>query len=145
MNLDFCKLDEDNFKECVGLSVREDQPFVAPNMRSLAQAYLNPEAIPRAIYVEDVMVGFIMYLVDRGSGELYLWRFMIDQAHQGKGYGTAALAYLERIARAEPGIVRMKLSTSPANANGIKVYTKFGFVDTGILDDGEEIFVKELR
>ncbi|MDP3180144.1 MAG: GNAT family protein, partial [Spirochaetaceae bacterium] len=71
--------------------------------------------------------------------------FMIDQRHQGKGYGTAALGLLERIARAEPGIVRLKLSTSPENTNGIKIYTKFGFVDTGILDDGEEVFVKELR
>jgi len=83
--------------------------------------------------------------VDRGGGELYLWRFMMDKGQQGKGYGTAALGLLERIARAEPGVVRMRLSTSPDNANGIKVYTKFGFMDTGILDDGEEVFVKELR
>jgi diamine N-acetyltransferase len=145
VNIDFRRIDEDNFEECVGLSVREDQRFVAGNLRSLAQAWLNPEALPRAIYADALMVGFIMYLVDRGAGKLYLWRFMIDQRHQGKGYGTAALGLLERIARAEPGIVRMELSTSPDNANGIKVYTKFGFVDTGILEDGEEIFVKELR
>ncbi|MBL8965908.1 MAG: GNAT family N-acetyltransferase [Spirochaetaceae bacterium] len=145
MNIDFRKIDEDNFDECVGLSVREDQRFVASNLRSLAQAWLNPEALPRAIYVENVMVGFVMYLVDSGGGKLYLWRFMIDQRHQGKGYGTAALGLLERIARALSGVVRMELSTAPDNANGIKVYTKFGFVDTGILDDGEEVFVKELR
>ena len=145
MNIEFRKIDDDNFDECVKLSVREDQPFVATNLRSLAQAAINPEAVPRAIYVEDEMVGFIMYLVDRGSGRIYLWRLMIDQRFQGRGYGTAALGMLERIARAEPGVVRLKLSTSPDNANGIKVYTKFGFVDTGILDDGEEIFEKELR
>jgi diamine N-acetyltransferase len=145
MNIDFRAVDEDNFDECLALSVRDDQRFVASNIKSLAQAWLNKEAIPRAIYAENAMVGFIMYLVDRGSGELYLWRFMIDQRHQGKGYGNAALGLLERIARAEPGIVRMKLSTAPDNANGIRIYTKFGFVDTGILDDGEEVFVKELR
>ena len=145
MNIEFRKIDEDNFDECVKLSVREDQPFVAANIRSLAQSAINPDAVPRAIYVEDEMVGFIMYLVDHGSGRIYLWRLMIDQRFQGRGYGTAALGMLERIARAEPGVVRLKLSTSPENAKGIKVYTKFGFVDTGILDDGEEIFVKELR
>jgi len=145
MNIDFRKVDEDNFDECVGLAVREDQRFVASNLKSLAQASFSPEAVPRAIYAENAMVGFAMYIIDRGSGELYLWRLMIDQRFQGKGYGSAALALLERIARAEPGIVRMKLSTSPKNSNGIKVYTKFGFVDTGILDDGEEVFVKELR
>lgn len=145
MNIEFREIDDDNFDECVALAVREDQPFVASNLKSLAQAFVNRAAVPRAIYVEGAMVGFLMYLVDRGGGELYLWRFMMDKGQQGKGYGSAALALLERIARAEPGVVRMRLSTSPDNANGIKVYTKFGFVDTGILDDGEEVFVKELR
>ncbi|HOX18265.1 MAG TPA: GNAT family N-acetyltransferase [Spirochaetales bacterium] len=145
MNIEFRELDDDNFDECVALAVRADQPFVASNMKSLAQACINRAAVPRAIYVEGAMVGFLMYLVDRGGGELYLWRFMMDKGQQGKGYGTAALGLLERIARAEPGVVRMRLSTSPDNANGIKVYTKFGFMDTGILDDGEEVFVKELR
>lgn len=145
MNIDFRIVGDENFDECVGLAVRDDQRFVASNLKSLAQASFHPEGVPRAIYVEGRMVGFLMYIVDRGSGELYLWRFMIDMDHQGKGYGSAALALLERIARAEPGIVRMKLSTNPDNANGIRVYRRFGFVDTGILDEGEEVFVKELR
>lgn len=145
MTMEFRQVNEDNFKECVGLSVRDDQPFVATNIKSLAQAAINPEAVPRAIYADGTMVGFLMYIVDRGSGELYLWRFMIDQRYQGKGYGTAALGLLERMARAEPGIVRIKLSTEPSNSNGIKVYSSVGFMDTGILEDDEEVFIKELR
>ena len=32
------------------------------------------------------------------------------------------------------------LSTNPDNAYGIKVYEKFGFRDTGVLDEDEEVF-----
>ncbi|WP_246275541.1 hypothetical protein [Brasilonema bromeliae] len=45
----------DNFYECISLEVNESQQgFIAPNVKSLAEAYVNPTLFPLAIY--DVKV-----------------------------------------------------------------------------------------
>jgi diamine N-acetyltransferase len=89
------------------------------------------------------MVGFAMYTLDVVAGELCLCRFMIDHRCQGRGYGKAALDILRRIAEDSPGILRMRLGTAPSNANGIRFYEEFGFIDTGSMEDDEEVFVLE--
>jgi len=144
MAVHFRDIDGRNLDQCVGLKVRDDQPFVAPNVYSIAQAGVEPGWVTRAIHSGETMVGFAMYTIDEKLSELYLCRFMIDRDHQGKGYGRAALELLKEIALAAPGVSRMRLSTSPENSNGIRIYERFGFVDTGEIEDGEEVFVLEL-
>jgi len=145
MSLSLREFTANNFRECVKLKVRDDQPFVASNVYSIAQSKVEPEWIIKGIYSDETMVGFMMYLFDYQEKMLYLCRFMIDQRYQHQGYGKGALDLLKKIAMADPGIERMELSTNPDNAYGIRVYEKFGFVDTGVLDDGEEVFVLDLQ
>jgi len=145
MSITFRQITTETFRECIGLKVREDQRFVASNVYSIAQSRIEPEYVPLAIYHDETMVGFIMYSIDPVKGELYLCRFMIDEKYQGKGYGKESLALLRKIAEDTPGIGRIELSTKPDNRHGIKVYEKAGFEDTGVLDDGEEVFVLKLR
>jgi diamine N-acetyltransferase len=104
-----------------------------------------PEYLPLAIYNDETMVGFIMYKLDYNKRELYLCRFMIDIQYQGKGYGKESLDLLKSIGGNTSGIDKIELSTKPDNHHGIKVYEKAGFKDTGILDDGEEVFVLEIN
>jgi diamine N-acetyltransferase len=91
------------------------------------------------------MVGFAMYTIDDEKAELYLCRFMIDQRYQGNGFGRAALDILKSTAMNESGVKRLRLSTEPNNHRGIRIYENFGFVDTGEMEDGEEVFVLELN
>ncbi len=91
------------------------------------------------------MVGFLMYAPFYEKNELYLCRFMIDHKHQGKGYGKAALNKLKEIALRDENIQKITLSTNPKNANGIRIYEKFGFVDMNIKDEGEEVFTLDLK
>ena len=87
----------DNNREAVlALSVRKDQPFVAPNDVSLRQAdEANAEkpgmARPFAIYADEKLVGFCMFVFNPEEEDeddrYWLWRFMIDKNEQGKGYG----------------------------------------------------------
>jgi diamine N-acetyltransferase len=135
----------ENWHECIQLRVRDDQPYVAPNLYSIAQSKVEPRWIPMAVYNDETMVGFIMYELDYRNKQLYLCRFMIDQRYQHKGYGKGTLDILREIAMRDPGIEKVELSTNPKNAHGIKVYTRYGFRDTGILDDGEEVFVLDLQ
>jgi len=70
---------------------------VAPNALSIAQAYFCPEAWFRAIHADDELVGFLMFYDPSLTAapeepHFYLWRLMIDRAHQGRGHGRAALA-----------------------------------------------------
>ena len=130
----------ENWMECIRLSVRDDQGFVAPNVFSIAQAKVEPQWVIKAIYSDETMVGFAMYEFCYEERLLYLCRFMIDARYQHNGYGRGALELLKEIAISDPDVDKIELSTSPKNEYGIKVYERFGFKDTGVLDEDEEVF-----
>lgn len=132
------KIDEANFYDVLKLKVREDQQeYVARNIFSLAQAWLYyEEARPFAIYADETPVGFFMASVNKDKPEFGIWRFMIDEKYQGKGYGHAALklaiCYLKK-----QGAKEIVLSYEPENKNAALLYEKEGFVLTGEIDEGE--------
>ena len=141
-------IDDTNREAVLKLTVREDQPFVAPNDVSLRQAdEANAEdpgvARPFAIYADDKLVGFCMFAFDPEEEDpddrFWLWRFMIDKSEQGKGYGQAALAEIIKYFR-DNGADQLWLSTEPENECGVHVYHKAGFKETGDIDDGEAVF-----
>lgn len=147
MDIRLMPINEDNKEAVLSLSTREDQPFCAPNSYSLEQAEeCNAEAPgvarPFAIYAEDKLVGFCMFVFDPDDEEeddrYWLWRFMIDQNEQGKGYGQAALAEIIRYFQ-DWGADRLFLSTEPENECGVHIYHKAGFEETGEIDDGEAV------
>ena len=141
-------IDDTNREAVLKLTVREDQPFVAPNDVSLRQAdEANAEdpgvARPFAIYADEKLVGFCMFAFDPEEEDpddrYWLWRFMIDRSEQGKGYGQAALAEIIKYFR-DNGADQLWLSTEPENECGVHVYHKAGFKETGDIDDGEAVF-----
>ncbi|MBR7032396.1 MAG: GNAT family N-acetyltransferase [Clostridia bacterium] len=147
MQIKLIPVDDSNRDAVLALSVREDQPFVAPNDVSLDQADEanadNPgSARPFAICADGRPVGFCMFAVDPEDDDeddrYYLWRFMIDRNEQGKGYGQAALELIVRYFR-ELGADRILLSTEPENELGLHVYHKAGFRETGCISDGEAV------
>jgi diamine N-acetyltransferase len=144
MSITLKEITRENFNECVKLKIRDDQRFVASNVYSIAESKVAPENIPMAVYAGDIMVGFVMYEFDYANRELYIGRLMIDQHYQHMGYGRETLEAVRQIGLQDAGIVKLALSTNPENTYGIKVYERFGFKDTGILDDGEEIFEYDL-
>lgn len=145
MSISLREITQDNFYACLRLSVRQDQPFVASNAFSIAESKIFPGWITNAIYAGEELVGFMMYTKNYAEHELYLCRFMIDQKHQGQGYGKGALDQLKEIAMSDENIKKITLSTNPTNANGIRIYEKFGFIDMKYLDHDEEVFVLDLK
>ena len=145
MKISLVSIDETNREAVIALSVREDQPFVAPNDYSLKQAdETNAKhhgvARPFAIYADDRLVGFCMFAFDPEAEDeddrYWLWRFMIDKSEQGKGYGQAALTEIIKYFR-DNSADRLHLSTEPENEIGMHIYHKFGFRKTGKIEDGE--------
>ena len=153
MEIKLVPINENNKDAVLTLSVREDQPFVAPNDVSLRQAdEANAEqpgvARPFAIYADERLVGFCMFAFNPEEEDeddrYWLWRFMIDQNEQGKGYGQAALQEIIKYFK-ENGADRLFLSTEPENELGLHVYHKAGFRDTGIVDSGEALLMRMLK
>ncbi len=70
----------------------------------------------------------------------WLWRFMIDENLQGKGYGTAALQAIIQYFR-NHGANNIRLSTKGTNTTALSLYRRAGFHDTGEMN-GEEIVLQ---
>ena len=131
-----------NWREAYKLKVKEDQTsFVAPNLYSIAESQFYPSVEKRAIYVDDKMVGFIMWALDdenHDPPELWISRFMIDGEHQGNGYGRAAMQQVIALLKAEH-VTGIFLSYEPENTGGAAFYAGLGFDETGRVEHGEVV------
>ena len=90
------------------------------------------------------MIGFTMFAFDEDyedpNDRYWLWRFMIDESFQGKGYGTAALQVIIQYFK-DHNANNIRLSTKEANTHALSVYRQAGFRDTGEMN-GEEIVLQ---
>lgn len=119
------------------LAVAPDQDnLVAPNAVSIAEAYFEPKAWFRAVAAGDDLVGFVMVYRDAVAHTFYIWRFMIDAHHQGRGYGRRAMELLVDEARRD-GATDVTLSVVPGDGSALEFYAKLGFEETGTVHGGE--------
>ena len=116
--------------------------FVAPNAVSLAQALFEPTAWYRAIYADETLVGFVMVDDDVASQAYSLWRFMIAGEHQGHGFGRRALELVVEYVRTRPGAAELRLSYVPGEGGPRDFYARFGFTETGDVDEDGEIIMR---
>jgi diamine N-acetyltransferase len=106
-----------NVWEILKLRVSDAQKsFVAPNDVSIIEAYIavshHGHAFPFGIYDDETPVGFCMigFGTDDdwedapaiAKGSYNLWRFMIDESYQRKGYGRAAMHLILDFIAGEP-------------------------------------------
>ena len=126
------------------LSVRADQKgFVAENAVSIAQAHFDEGAWFRAIYADETPVGFVL-VHDENLREkpdkpdyYYLWRFMIDQRYQGRGFGLRGMQLLIEHVRTRPNAKQLFLHHEKGDSNAGPFYEKLGFEHTGVEEHGE--------
>ena len=118
--------------------------FVAPNAISLAQAHFNKYAWFRAIYAGRAPVGFMMIVDDPDTPEYFLWRFMVAEPYQGRGYGRQAIALLVDYVRTRPGCRELGVSCGLGEGSPQAFYEKQGFVSTGKVIDDELVLTMAL-
>jgi diamine N-acetyltransferase len=119
--------------------------FVDGVRESLAEAERTPALHPwtRAVYADDVPVGFLMVADDVPDHvasipwRYYLWRMLIDRRHQGRGYGRAALDHLRDHLRDKPGADWLYTSVVPGTGSPLGFYRSCGFEETGEWFDHE--------
>ena len=136
------KITEDNFLDAFRLKLAPGQEhFVSHPIRSLAQAYVyRDQCQPFGIYAEGKMVGYVMVVYDYDIPEYDIWHMMIDEAMQGRGYGSEALDCVLAYIRKKPfgPSDRVALTCSKDNAKARKLYESKGFSATGA-EDGDEL------
>ena len=143
------------------LCVSEKQKsFVASNDISIIEAYTaitgNGYAFPFGIYEDDMPVGFLMIGFDAddywddapsiAKGNYNLWRLMIDNHYQNRGYGKEAVRLALEFVKTFPcgKAEYCWLSYEPENKIASQLYRLFGFVETGEMDGDELIAILKL-
>ena len=129
---------ESNWEEAANLRILPEQvDFLTPNVYSIAESKFHPELVPCAIYLETTMVGFLMYCRDPRDDQYWLYRFMIDERYQGKGYGKKALLELIEIIRALPNAPELNVGFDLENHVAANLYKSVGFIEGDLAPWGE--------
>lgn len=96
-------------------------------LRNLSDAHASGNTLT-VLTVDGVTSGIaaVMHVLDESE----LLEIAVQPAMQGRGYGKALLAQAIALARRN-GAVRMFLEVRESNARARKMYTSFGFEETG--------------
>ena len=140
-----------NIDTALAVKVRPDQErFVSPVVKSLAEAYVRPEvAWPRLILDDDRPVGFLMAFLDidwDGNGvdvRSGLWRLNVTPDAQGRGVGRFAVESVAAEIRRRRG-TRMYVTWEPGADGPEGFYLKLGFQLTGEESGGQTVGVLDL-
>jgi diamine N-acetyltransferase len=122
--------------------------FVGTVAGALEDARETPEAKPwyRAVYADDDPVGFVMLSWDVTPdppviiGPWFLWKILIDERHQGRGYGREALQLVADMVGAN-GAAELLTSCVPGDDGPEPFYRRLGFAPTGDHDEKGEVIL----
>ncbi len=151
---DFRPLTRETLRPLAGLSVRDEQTtFVAPNLMTMAQSIFEPGSEIYGVWEGETAVGLLAVVdmshpdADLDEGDepdgIYIWRLMVDQAYQGRGFGRSALEFAKTLAQ-EKGRANLVISVVDEPGSALPLYKRFGFSTTGRIVDGEVELVMAL-
>ena len=149
MTITLREITDENAQSVLALRCTPDQErFVTSVTESLAEAAAYPHANPwfRAVYAGERPVGFVMlsWNVEPQPPEVigpwFLWKLLIDNQHQGKGYGHEVVRRIVELVRGQ-GATELLTSYVPGEGGPAGFYTRLGFVPTGELDPEGEIIL----
>lgn len=144
------EITEENVEAVVALRTTPAQErFVSTVADSLREAERHPDEHPwlRAVYAGEQPVGFVMVAWDfvpvppHSDGPFFLWKLLVDHAHQGKGYGRQAVEQVVDLVRAAGG-TELITSYVEGEGNPFGFYARLGFVPRGDLDPEGEIMLR---
>ena len=90
-----------------------------------------PDAWFRGIYAGETPVGFVLLSLDPDQSEYSVWRFMIDQRFQHRGYGSRAMYQVIDYAMTLPNAQELTLSHLRGNERFFHFCLHLGFRYTG--------------
>lgn len=143
------EITDENRRALLAVGVAPEQKrFVGTVAGALVDAQEVPEAKPwyRAIYVDDQPIGFVMLSWNvtpappRIIGPWFLWKLLVDERHQRRGYGREAVRLVAEIVRANGG-AELLTSCVPGGDGPEPFYRRIGFRRTGEFDENGEVIL----
>jgi len=150
VDVELREITDQNRDAVLSLGVAAGQErFVASVRDSLLDASEYPQANPwyRAVYAAGEPVGFVMLSWNVTPqppeiiGPWFLWRLLVDERHQGRGYGAEVVRQVADLVRANGG-TELLTSYVPDDGGPAGFYERLGFVPTGELDPDGEVIVR---
>jgi len=143
----------ENVRAVISLETHKTQEsFVAPVVRSLAQALVPPvqedghALVPwyRAIEADGELAGFVMVALSNAHDpDPGLWRLLVDRMHQRRGIAARALDLVEAEMRSR-GDRAILVSWVDGKGSPRPFYEARGYLPTGEISDGEVVARKVL-
>ena len=134
------KVTKENYWEVVNLSVSPSQEdYVVSNAISIGQSKVQDECIPVAIYKENLLIGFAMYCIDTDDDQYWIYRIMIDQKYQSKGFGKEAFGILLQKIKADKTKNVIYLGVHRKSEVAVCLYESYGFAFEGQVFGDEHI------
>lgn len=147
------KVTQENLEECLAIQIKDSQKnLVATTAKSLAQAYVDPNLFPLAVYdaaacgyekPEVPVIGFTMYEIVAGVG--FIMRLAIERKYQGQGYGRATIMEVIRRLKLLPDVEIIATSYRKENKIAAQLYQNIGFQQWNIsyaISHPTEMYVK---
>jgi diamine N-acetyltransferase len=128
----------------------EQERFVGGSVQNaLADAAEYPQAKPwyRAVFAGEEPIGFVMISWNCEPqppeiiGPWFLWKLLIDERHQGRGYGSEVVRQVAEIVRVE-GATELLTSIVPGDGGPAGFLRTTWIVPTGNLDVNDEVIVR---
>jgi diamine N-acetyltransferase len=119
----------ENWYDCTKLDVKPEQKnvFPAPIVYWIAESKYVDGFELRAIYSNALLVGFIVFCTNPDEeGNHWIPALMIDENHQGNGYGKTAMKMLIDL-MSRRGCRTLMIGHRPDNIIAGKLYESLGF------------------
>lgn len=149
-DVELSEITDANREDVLALRVAPEQErFVGSVAGALEDALEYAHAMPwyRAAYASGQPVGFVMLSWDvtpdpmRIIGPWFLWKLLIDERHQGRGYGREVVRLVAEIVRGA-GATELLTSHVVADDGPGPFYARLGFVPTGDIDENGEVILR---
>ena len=123
-------------------TTKSQEAYVSTVSYSLAQAWVYRDtAYPFAIYVKDMPVGFVMMGFYEVKQQYTIWKLLIDERYQRRGYGRQAVGLAKQYLVDTFGAAEIYLGVHEDNTDAIRLYESAGFIATGERD-GKQLEMK---
>ena len=135
-------LTEENRPAVEALRVATAQrAFVSSVTDSLAEAQRYADANPLVfgLYDRETPVGFVMIADEVDDPDYiahFVWKLLIDERFQRRGFGTAALDLVAAYFRSK-GVPTMWTSAGEGEGSPIPFYERYGFVRDGVHEEDD--------
>lgn len=131
--------------------------YLPPMADHFQEAAEEAHACPRmwSVHDGDQLVGFAMIsdnipaetlaARDDTLGPYYLWRLLVDEGFQGRGYGRATIDAVVAYLRTRPNAEFLLTSCRAGDGSPQPFYLHYGFVTTGRVMWGEDVLRLDLE